>query len=158
MARGDQLTARLLDRIAESAHTLTIYFPPDRPAVSGTLSGPAVNPLTGGVATPGLQATEPVSTKSPVTVQCLWYESIGTSDYRYVTMTAQAPKGWQSDTGRIAQVKATDVAQGLGTIFDACDYVDHAGNHFAVAGVSAQGASFSAAHSYYVWLKGRINQ
>jgi hypothetical protein len=158
MAYGDNLAKRLVARIATSAHSLIVHFPAARPSVSGnTVSGPTVNPLTGGIVTPTLQAVVPAPALPAVTMQCLWYANVRTDDLKRQRIS-EGPKGWNSEVDSLAQVVATDAVQGSGTIFDSCDYVEHEGKHYAVAGVTAMSAGFATTHSYYVWLKGRVDQ
>lgn len=161
MARGDNLSLRLLARIDESDLELTVSYPPPRPAVVATSPGAAPqSPLTGARPTQVVFPTPATPAKPPVTMRCLWYDAT-----RSVNTAVSADRrvmsavGWVAGADALAQVKvadaALDPADYLGkTAFSGAEAVTFGGHRYRVLGTQPVGAGHRRPTTYYVWLQG----
>lgn len=157
MPNASLQAARLIKRIDESTHSLTVVFPAARVPATGTSPGSTLpNPLLGPATTPTLVQADPAPMTPPVTMNCLW--TAGLANDR--TMGAKVDThGWHAEADAMARVKAEDAETAPGkTHFDACDHIEHDGRHFVVLQVNPVGPSFAPAHSYSVWLKTQRKQ
>lgn len=158
MPSASNMQARVLARISESANQLTVHFQVSRTIPTGVAPGVApLNPL-GAVTTPTLLTPDPVPSRSPVTIQCLWMEANALSDAPR-SIRQMSDYGWRADADATARVSATDAVDGVGkTIFDNPEFVEMDGRHFTVLSIVPIGSSFSKPYSYQIWFKGRKRQ
>jgi hypothetical protein len=152
MPNASLLTARLLERIKTSSHTLTVHYPAKVTPVAGTAPGPApLSPLTGTPPTHQVVETPRVPSKPPVTMACLWLDVGQLGDLRR-NATVAGDYGWTADADAMARVSATDAASVEG--FLGTDRVEHEGRTYRVISALPVGPSFAPAATYTIWLRG----
>lgn len=165
MPNAKMVKQRLLQRIAQSEHALTVVYPPGKPAAIGVSPGTGpVSPLTGPTQTLQAIATPPTPAKPSVTVQCLWYDAfLGGVGQLNQARVDVGPVGWVQGAECLARVDIQDAAIDAqdpsgNTIFTGADYVTHFGHHYRVMSVIPVGAGFIQPYTYYVWLQGATKQ
>lgn len=162
MARGDILQARLLARITEGGLELTVHYPPDRPAATGTSPGTApISPLTGPRPAQQVFPAATTPSKPALTVPCLWYPSVALLPRSMIVNPASV--GWMAEADGFAQVKVSDCALDPAdpygdTVFTAAEVVEHSGHRFRVLLVQPVSAGHRVPVTYYVWLAGAAKQ
>jgi hypothetical protein len=159
MARGDLVEAGVIQRIQNSALSLTVHFPPERNVVSGEapLSRP-LNPFLGPLEEPEYELPSGVPSADPVTMRCLFYDTLSIAgarsehrDYGIGVYVAEAEA--------VARVLVSDavsgsIVSGAGTVFDGCDYVECRGKQYQVRKVEPVAAGFRVPVTLHVWLVG----
>jgi hypothetical protein len=160
MPRGDRAKAGVLGRIASSAHSVVVKYPPARTPVTGTApSILPIAPLTGPAPTPTvIPGAAPTPEKPDVTLQCLWYDSptdtaLGVNSNR----RSYGVGGWRQGATALIRVAVKDAALDPTkpyekTVFDECEAVVHAGLRYRVLGLTRSDAGSAEAYTYYVWL------
>ncbi len=166
MPSAERLKRHLLRRIDGSALSLTVHYPPARPATTptgGTATAPA-SPLTGPPVTHTAAVSPATPERDPVTMRCLWLDVAAA---RNATLTDDRTRamlaGWAEKATAQARVAVRDAALDPdapwgGTVFDGALYVEAQGRRYRVAGVEPIGASFAAPATYAVWLVGATHQ
>jgi hypothetical protein len=162
----NRVKARILDRIATSAVTLTVHYPPARPAVSGSTATTTtpLSPLTGTRPEPTLVPATVTPERAAVTVSCLWLDVAAQQNITFGhDLTRMGLLGWVQGATAQARVAIADCALDAddpysGTIFDGCEVVVANGRRYRVLGVEPIGPSFQAPYTYAVWLAGAAKQ
>lgn len=163
--RGDNIRRSVLARIRDSGLTLSVVYPPTRPAATGASPASApLSPFTGPVPTTVVVTTDPTPAKPSVSLKCLWLDTYGS-----VVQAVNADRirtlnvGWMEGATALARVAVDDAAldptKPLGdTVFTGAERVEFSGSRFRVLNVQPVGASFYAPYTYYVWLIGAVKQ
>lgn len=150
------VAGRVRTRIAESAYTLTVYYPTRVPGPVGT------TPLATAPVSPLIKAAAPVkpdqlyvdAVREPVTLPCLFTNTSMLSQARQESFKAQLG-GWTIGVEALARVDHTEATREDGeTVFVGCDYVLVDNKRYQVLQVVKMGSSVSKDGSYYVLLKG----
>jgi hypothetical protein len=164
------ITARVVKvnmeaRIAGSGLTLTVVYPPARPAATGSVPGTAlVNPLTGPAPATVVVAPTPVPARVTATLKCLWLAVYGS-----VLSAVQIDKiekvrpGLVPGATALATVAvkdaAVDVTQPHGdTVFTGASHVEFRGERYSILSVEPVGPAFADPYVYYVWVTGSTKQ
>lgn len=156
MARGDLLTARMLGRIAQSKHELTVNYPAPRPVIHDSSPGSApISPLTGTRPAPTLNLPAITPIKPPLTLKCLWYAADSLTALRRGGIEV-GPSGWVEGTTALACVSAADAQNGA--VFLGTDHVTHRGQSYTVLKTTPQGTADGEPFTVYVWLSGAAKQ
>lgn len=161
MTQGTNVEKRILQRIANSANSLTVHYPEARPVLPGSspVDGP-VNPLTGTAPTTAVYPTDPIPILPAITVQCLWLDSFKSMGKTRNNITVENV-GWRQGTDAVARVSIEDTALDAtdpfgDTIFTGAEFVEFSGQRYDVVQVEPIAASFRAPVTYHVWLKGTV--
>lgn len=156
----NRVTQRVLERIAQSEHLLTVYYPVAKtmPVVEGPTSLP-VSPL---LAKPNPQARPSQDferVKPEVSMKCLVLELSMIRQIYHEHVKARVP-GWTREVSLIARVDAAeaDLDGGKSTVFDGSAYVDVDGRRFTVVNVIRESSSLTYAGTYYVYLTGAAKE
>lgn len=161
---GQAASAGVLARIKSSAHTITVTYPPVRVAVTtGDPSVPPLAPLTGPAKVEAVRPATTTSVKPAVTINCLWYDNSSAVLNAPKERRVFEPVGWRQDAQALARVAVSDAALDAakpydGTIFDACDTVQHFGQVYRVLQVTQAENGSNLPATYYVWLTSRLGQ
>ena len=150
------VAGRVRTRIAESAYTLTVYYPARVPGPTGT------TPLAAAPVSPLIKAPAPTkpnelfvdAAREPITLPCLFTNTSVMSQARQESFKAQLG-GWSLGVEALARVDSAEATREDGeTIFVGCDHVSVDGKRYQVLQVVKMGSSVSKDGSYYVLLKG----
>ena len=162
MPRGDFLEGRLLARIKESSLSLSVHYPPARPAATGASPGAApLSPLTGPRPTTSVYPGPETPSKPSKTLKCLWYPSTDFLPHR-LRFTPNGT-GWAANADAFAQVMVSEAAldpdDPFGdTVFTACERVEYQGHRYRVLAVQPVSAGHRQPATMYVWLVGAQKQ
>jgi hypothetical protein len=161
--RGAHLDDRMVRRIQQSPHRLTLHFPPARAVTTSTpVSSVPTSPLTRGTPKIGVLPAEPTPADPPVEVPCLWYPSYeGTVGSARRNQWDKNAIGWSGKADALARVIGADVGvvdpNNLGTsLFSTCEYVTFAGIRYQVLGVHPVTAGFKSGPTLHVALAGEV--
>lgn len=165
MSMADMVNRRVVERIRSSQYSLTVHYPPARPAATGTAPGQTLlSPLTGPVVTTDVVSSDPTPSQPPVTLACLWLDMTtsvssalgGAPMHRYAW-------GWIEGSEAVARVTIEDAALDVNvpfgdTVFTGAAYVEFQGKRYTVLGVGVPHSGFGAPATYYVSLIGANKQ
>lgn len=161
MARGDIIQRRLLERIRTSGLTLTVVYPPSRPALVGsTPTSAPLSPFTGPNPVQDVVDATPVPAKASVSLSCLWLDAYGSPSQSALSDQIRTLRvGWYAGATALARVAVSDAAIDPAkplddTVFTGADHVEFQGSKFRLVSVQPVGAGFYAPYTYYVWLVG----
>lgn len=163
MPSSANVNARIIARIENAGHTLTIVYPATRPVATGVSPGVGpVSPLTGPAAVDAVFEPDPTPYQPDVTVQCLWTDMATGSqmtDNPSVDKFRYNQLGWVRDASALARVLISETALDptnpyAGTKFDAADHIVYQNRRYRVLQVNPIEASFGTPVSYYVWVTG----
>lgn len=150
-----RVTARVVERIRRSEHSLRVVFPVLKAKPTGT--SPIAMPISPLMPKPNPQPVsdeDPERVQSDAVVKCLYLESAVMADVRNPRLEATLG-GWNREIRGYARVIASDIEKpGGGTILDGCDYVEVAGGRYQVMSIVKATASMVKTGTYYVVLTG----
>jgi hypothetical protein len=165
MPRGASVDQRILKLIDESLITLTVTYPPPRPAASGSGATSApISPLTGPEPSYTVVPAAVTPSKPSDTMNCLWLDMpVSVRETLSRERIGIESVGWIDQVEAVVRVKISDAAvdptDPLGpTVFTDCMYVLCQGHQYRVLGTKPIGSSFRPPVSYYVFLTGSVSQ
>lgn len=153
------LQQRLMTRIANSPHRMTLVFPAAKAAVTAA----PVNPFG---PTPTVTAVPATTTpvRAPLTIACLWADGVNPGDLSAPSeQVMRREVGWYAEATSVARVLLSDVAvvptnPWGATLFDQAHHVEFGGKRFEVVQVTPVAAGHLIPVSYAVWLKAATQQ
>lgn len=162
---GQLVQAAVVQRIRQSAHSLTVSYPLVRVGSAGSGLAPVpLSPLTGPPKTQAIDPPAGTPTRPAVTVKCLWYDMPTTAgEGRPQERRQYDIVGWRQGATSLARVLVSECCRDPddpygATIFSDCDVVTHAGQRFSVIEVTPVGAGSTMPVTLYVWLAAAVGQ
>jgi hypothetical protein len=164
---GARARDRMLRRIRESRHRLTVVYPPLRVAATGTAPAAVpLSPLTGPLQPQALIPPDPAEPTKPQVegVPCLWYDVHAVTAWTDAIDRRQFnASGWRQGAHALACVAvdatAIDPDKPYGpTVFDDCDHLLHNETTYRIVELERYNAGDALPYLYYLWLATAVGQ